>query len=406
MLFSMLLVLLSAAALAQDNECGDQCYGNLTCGDFDGVYDRQFNWYPSDATEHGSGQHNGTFAANTTGSYAQIGGQLANGTYPCQVDANVGWGHQTWDSGLVDPIGTITQVHLRGDNELTFVSPGGYAPSQTVCGVWGFSVNSCSDDPEWPDPGCTYIAIGARAYCAISFATNDEGLYGVPVYETGASTGNVVYPYLTSTVYSPIVIDLNGGDFTDAFTDVDHGVTWDFAGRGHLLHMAWTNPKRNIGFLYLDRDDCPGCKLDGMVNNGRELFGNLTHQPLTPEQGQAELEREKTSPDPYPANGFLALGYFDRTENGGNNDGKIDKNDAVWPRLRVWVDTSQTADSRKGMVYTLDELGITAISLKYVPSSRTDQYGNQMRYEGSLTMGRTVATMPKIYDVFFKTIAQ
>lgn len=91
---------------------------------------------------------------------------------------------------------------------------------------------------------------------------------------------------------------------------------------------------------------------------------------------------------PYPANGFHALSFFDRVENGGNGDGKIDASDKVFSSLRVWVDSCLTAYSPCGKMYTLPEVGIESISLKYPESSRTDQYGNQLPYVGSVKMGR------------------
>ena len=54
----------------------------------------------------------------------------------------------------------------------------------------------------------------------------------------------------------------------------------------------------------------------------------------------------------------------------------------MWPFLRVWEDTSHSADSRFGKVYTLDELKITEIGVHFTQSDQVDGYGNQLKMLG------------------------
>lgn len=82
-------------------------------------------------------------------------------------------------------------------------------------------------------------------------------------------------------------------------------------------------------FLVLDRNG------NGVTDSGRELFGSVTPQPVT------------TTPD-----GFLALGVFDGAGNGGNSDGVIDNNDAVFSQLRLWQDSNHDGISQ-ARPYTL-----------------------------------------------------
>ncbi|SRR5579884_2791456 len=100
---------------------------------------------------------------------------------------------------------------------------------------------------------------------------------------------------------TPILINL--GKSGIELTSVNDGVEFDIAARGTKVKVAWTVPQTEDGFLALDRNH------DGFINDGSELFGNMTSQPLPVTGGK---------------NGFLALAEFDKPANGGNADGLID----------------------------------------------------------------------------------
>jgi hypothetical protein len=186
---------------------------------------------------------------------------------------------------------------------------------------------------------------------------------------------------------SPIVIDTEGEGFH--FTSAANGVAFDIRGDGHPIQIAWTAPGSHNAFLALDRNG------DGKISSGKDLFGNFTVQ------------------DPAKAkNGFLALGEFDETDQGGNGDGIIDEQDAVFPKLRLWIDENHDGIAQASELHTLPELGIYSLSLRYFQSKRVDQYGNALRYKAQVNPGRrrdhrdqtdTGEVGRWAYDVFFVT---
>ena len=184
---------------------------------------------------------------------------------------------------------------------------------------------------------------------------------------------NCVFGMCSSS--SPVVVDVNGNGI--ALTDAVGGVVFDLNGDGNARRVAWTSPASDDAILVLDRNG------NSNIDDGTELFGDVTPQPYS-----------------LNPNGFLALAEFDKTQNGGNGDGRIDRNDGVFASLRLWQDANHNGVSEADELSSLASLNVEAIDLNYARSRKTDEYGNEFRYRAKVYDARDAKVSRWAWDVF------
>jgi len=131
---------------------------------------------------------------------------------------------------------------------------------------------------------------------------------------------------ITNPPASPIILDLDGDGVET--TSVGAGAYFDHDGNGFAQQTGWASS--DDGMLVRDINS------DGLINDGKELFGNET---LLNNGSKA-------------ANGFQALSELD-----GNVDGKVDANDSAWSSLKIWQDADGDGYKRKARGYRQGAIG-------------------------------------------------
>jgi hypothetical protein len=176
-------------------------------------------------------------------------------------------------------------------------------------------------------------------------------------------------------VGSPILIDTQGQGYH--LTSLGDGVPFEMS-PGTPMQVSWTNPDYQNAFLALDRNH------NGTIDNGSELFGTFTPQPPSSAR-----------------NGYNALAVFDEPQNGGNGNGRIDPDDAIYPSLLLWIDRNHNGISEPNELIPLASAGVFSIDLNYTLDSFEDQFGNVFRYK-ALVYDEHGNADPRCYDVFLQ----
>lgn len=149
---------------------------------------------------------------------------------------------------------------------------------------------------------------------------------------------------------SPLVLDIDGDGIELAALNGTGSVYWDIDLDGLGEASGWI--AGGDGLLAID------VNADGIINDHSELFGDQTGSP----------------------NGFAALAAYDT-----NSDSAITSADAQFDDLLVWIDANVNGYSEADELHTLDDLGITSISLNYSNVIYTIN-GNEIKQESTFVI--------------------
>lgn len=157
---------------------------------------------------------------------------------------------------------------------------------------------------------------------------------------------------------TPVLIPLDGGRIE--LSNAADGVSFDMFGTGKLLRVGWPISE-NAAWLALDWNH------NGAVDDGTELFGNTR----VLQSGQRAR------------NGYEVLAELDQ-----NQDGVLSGNDLRFRDLVLWVDKNRDGRSQDGELRTIEDSGITVLSVTPRESRRVDRWGNQFRYRAPVWASR------------------
>jgi len=167
---------------------------------------------------------------------------------------------------------------------------------------------------------------------------------------------------------SPVLIDLDGGGIR--LSSSAGGVCFRFG--VNVPRVAWPVTSSNA-FLALDRNG------NGRIDDASELFGNWTYL------GSGVLAE----------NGYQALAELD-----ADGSGWIDAADPAFDRLVLWQDADRDGKSTSAELSSLEDHGISALSVNYKESRRQDQWGNVFRFRAPVAPARSFRYS---YDVFLQS---
>jgi protein-disulfide isomerase len=179
----------------------------------------------------------------------------------------------------------------------------------------------------------------------------------------------------------PILIDTTGNGYS--MTSAADGVLFPASDGAKPTKMSWTAADSADAWLALDLNG------NGRIDNMTELFSNFMPIP-----GSSE----------HAANGFAVLAAYDLPHNGGNGDGVISAKDAIYGRLLLWIDKNHNGISEPDELFTMSQLGIASINLKYRLAKSVDQYGDVFRYRSAMADTAGFHTGSYAYDVILKTV--
>lgn len=179
---------------------------------------------------------------------------------------------------------------------------------------------------------------------------------------------------------APIALDLNG-DGIDLVAFQESSANFDWDGDGASQQTAWVGPQD--GFLTIDLAADGSAGADGVIDQRKEIAFTDWATGTT-----SDLEGLRIA--------------FD-----SNGDSVLDNRDARWSEFRIWQDLNQDGKTDAGELKTLDEWGITSISLtagsgETSPRSDGSQVGATIDYtrdDGTSGKGGDVSLTIEVLEI-------
>lgn len=347
-------------------------YSPPACRNYNATKSPSF-WTNRNTLEHVTGGHSWIDVPTGTCAYS---GSLPNPytPTPCNVEAEASSrnGSQS-DSGKLN---TLIDRHVMSFRQVSGGARTNLGGSATADTQATFAVQSCAifcngSEPLWSDQHrytnrCAGLTL--PPICA------PQGRHPENRSRTGSYEWNYdacAWDWVPTGNTSPIIVDTAKTGF--AFSNPKKGqyVTFDILGNGKPLKLSWPLAGSGNAWLVYDRD------ADGIIKDGTALFASNTPH--------SNYSNPNLPPEDW--SGFLALGWFDLPEQGGTGDQIIDEHDAIWKKLRLWVDThcylspDTPCQSKPEELHTLESFGITSISLVYEYDPRNyDKVGNRFKF--------------------------
>lgn len=181
--------------------------------------------------------------------------------------------------------------------------------------------------------------------------------------------------------YSPILIDLDRGGFR--LSGAVGAVLFDLDADGENEWTAWPVAGSQDAFLCWDRNQ------NGLIDDGRELFGNATVL-----FGGAIARH-----------GYLPLQEIDHPALTGNGNGLVEAGDGDFGKLCLWRDGNRDGISQAEELTSLSSMGIAALEYEPHESRRRDRHGNEFRFFARVWRWHQhdILVPLKSADVFLKT---
>ena len=289
------------------------------------------------------------------------GGHLWGGLGGVRCTSPMMWARETYTVGPLTKAQADAYVAaISSGAGFVSICPGVPEPYKTVAGV--VSVVTTVGGYYWVKytfpPGCE-VRPAQKLECGIDIckaplqkAERYVLLGGSPYGKLGGGEGTLPSHCKPPPARrDPLVLDLDGNGINTSGWRF-----FDFNSDGFAESTGWVGGED--GVLVLDVNG------DGYITNGKELFGDET---LLSNGAKA-------------SNGFEALAQYD-----ANKDGIIDAADPIFQQLKIMKnardDSGLFPDLPDGYftvptLFSLDEFGITSISLSSTPDSFRNEYGD------------------------------